>query len=88
MCSQAGLEALASLLSRELQVEEHLLQLLAALAMLVQVAPYSHTLCARQKNSFSLSSKLLFFWTQAVEQPEQALKLERSLGGKLLLFYW
>jgi len=36
VCSQAGLVALASLLSREPQVEEHLLQLLAALAMLVQ----------------------------------------------------
>ena len=38
VCSQAGLVALASLLSKQLQVEEHLLQLLAALAMLVQVA--------------------------------------------------
>ena len=38
VCSQAGLVALASLLSRELQVEEHLLQLLAAVAMFVQVA--------------------------------------------------
>ena len=37
-CSQAGLAALASLLSRELQAEEHLLQLLAAVAMFVQVA--------------------------------------------------
>jgi len=36
VCSQAGLVALASLLSKQLQVEEHLLQLLAALAMLVQ----------------------------------------------------
>ena len=50
VCSQAGLVALASLLSRELQVEEHLLQLLAALAMLVQVALYFQTLYAHQRN--------------------------------------